>query len=93
MERRYYFLMAICSASGIAIELVLTRVLSVMYWQSLVYVVITIALLGFGASGTVLAIAPALQRGNLKTLQLRLIILYVLSSMLSIYAVTLLSQR
>jgi len=85
--------MAICSASGIAIELVLTRVLSVMYWQSLVYVVITIALLGFGASGTVLAIAPALQRGNLKTLQLRLIILYVLSSMLSIYAVTLLSQR
>lgn len=81
--------MAICSASGIALELVLTRVLSVMYWQSLVYVVITIALLGFGASGTLLAIAPALQRGNLGTVQLRLIMLYALSALLSIYVISL----
>jgi len=80
--------MAVLSSSGIALELLLTRVLSVMYWQSLVYVVITVALLGFGASGTLLAVVPAVQRGDLGRTVARLTVLYAVFAVLSVWIVS-----
>jgi len=44
------------SAVAIALELVLMRVLSIRFWHHLSYLVISTALLGFGASGTVLTV-------------------------------------
>ena len=45
------------SAAIIAFELVLIQLLSVAQWYHFAYMVISVALLGFGASGTVLALA------------------------------------
>jgi len=44
------------SLAVVGIELVLMRSLSLRYWHHFAYLVISVALLGFGASGTVLAL-------------------------------------
>ena len=44
------------SVSTLAFELLQTRILSVIYWNHLVYITVTIALLGFGISGAFLSI-------------------------------------
>jgi len=46
------------SVSTLAFELLQTRILSVIYWNHLVYITVTIALLGFGISGAFLSIFP-----------------------------------
>jgi hypothetical protein len=52
------------SATTLALELLHTRIMSVMLWQSLVYVVITVAMLGFGVSGTYLAMSKRIFSAN-----------------------------
>ncbi len=47
---------ALVSLAVIGLELVLMRSLSLRYWHHFAYLVISVALLGFGASGTVLAL-------------------------------------
>lgn len=42
-------------------QFTLTRALSVLYWQHLVYAILTTSLLGFAASGTVLHLSPRLK--------------------------------
>jgi len=42
------------SVSILAFELLQTRILSFIYWNHLVYITVTIALLGFGISGAFL---------------------------------------
>ena len=44
------------SLSTLAFEVLLTRVFSIAQWNHLSFMVISIALLGFGASGTFLSI-------------------------------------
>src|SRR5260221_5122399 len=46
------------SLAVILLQLVQTRIFSVIYWVHLVYFIISIALLGFGISGTWLAFGP-----------------------------------
>jgi len=48
--------LGILSAAIIAFQLALMQVLSVVQWHHFAYMVISVALLGFGASGTVLAL-------------------------------------
>jgi MFS family permease len=46
------------SISILAFELLQTRILSFIYWNHIVYITVTIALLGFGISGAFLSIFP-----------------------------------
>ncbi len=53
---------AVVSAAILALEVALMRALSISRWHHFAYLVISLALLGFGASGTLLSISPRLQR-------------------------------
>src|SRR5882672_5650931 len=48
---------ALTSAGLLAYEVLLTRLFSIIQWHHFAYMVISIALLGYGASGTFLAVA------------------------------------
>src|SRR4029453_3688850 len=45
------------SAVGLAYEVLLMRLFSIVHWHHFAYMIISIALLGFGASGTFIALA------------------------------------
>ena len=57
MPRRIYLSVGLLSASIIAFQLTLMQLLSIVQWSHFAYMVISVALLGFGASGTLLAVA------------------------------------
>lgn len=57
MNRATLFAVALVSAVILAYEVLLVRLFSIVSWHHFAYMVISIALLGFGASGTVLALA------------------------------------
>ena len=54
------FSVAMISATALAYEVLLTRLFSIVQWHHFAYMVISIALLGFGASGTFLALKSQL---------------------------------
>lgn len=55
--RRVFLSVAILSAGVLAYEVLLTRLLSIVQWHHFAYMIISLALLGFGASGTFLTFA------------------------------------
>ena len=55
--KRTRIVVGFSSAAVIGLELVLMRQLSIRFWHHLAYMVISVALLGFGASGALLAVA------------------------------------
>ena len=55
---------ALVSVAVIGLELALMRALAVRYWHHFAYMVISVALLGFGASGTALAILGRRLKGR-----------------------------
>lgn len=55
--KHLHWAVALVSVSLIAFQIVLMQLLSVMQWYHYAYMVISVAMLGFGASGTLLAIA------------------------------------
>ncbi len=61
-------LVGICLAAfaTLLFEIALIRVLSYSIWYHFAYVVLSTALLGYGASGTLLAIRPSIGRANLR---------------------------
>ena len=54
---KLYISVGILSVALIAFELVLMQILSIVQWYHFAYMVISVALLGFGASGTVISLA------------------------------------
>ena len=50
------------SMASLAFEVLLTRIFSITLWYHFAFMVISIAMLGFAASGTVLALYPGLKR-------------------------------
>ena len=56
--------LALASAAVLLLQLVQTRVFSVMLWHHLTYLVVTFTLLGFAAGGTVLACRPKWLAGD-----------------------------
>ncbi len=52
------------SMAVLALEVLQTRLFSLMLWHHVTYFVVTITLLGFAASGTAMAIFPVLYRGR-----------------------------
>lgn len=55
-KQKLLFSIALLSAAIIAFQLALMQILSIVQWYHFAYMVISVALLGFGAAGTVLAI-------------------------------------
>ncbi|HAR98003.1 MAG TPA: spermidine synthase-like protein, partial [Syntrophus sp. (in: bacteria)] len=56
MRRRVYPAIGLLSAATIAFQLSLMQILAITQWHHFAYMVISVALLGFGAAGTVLAL-------------------------------------
>ncbi|MBT8086964.1 MAG: SAM-dependent methyltransferase, partial [Gammaproteobacteria bacterium] len=54
--RRLYFATLLVSAAAIGYEILLMRLLSIVQWHHFAYMIISLALLGYGASGTFIAI-------------------------------------
>ncbi len=80
------------SLSILIYELSLTRVFSIIQWNYLAFMIISIAFLGYGASGTFLTITPSLTRkGNVQDLSdllTRFSLIYGLSILVSIFLIT-----
>ena len=55
--RRLLVATALVSAAAIAYEILLMRVLSIVQWHHFAWMVISLALLGYGASGSFIALA------------------------------------
>lgn len=55
MKRRLSFSIGLLSSGLVAFQLVLMQILSISQWDHFAYMVISVAMLGFGASGTALA--------------------------------------
>jgi len=53
---------ALVSVATLAVQVLQTRLFSVMLWHHLTYLVVTVTLLGFGSAGSLLAIFPKLSR-------------------------------
>ncbi|HID64038.1 MAG TPA: hypothetical protein EYP49_15070, partial [Anaerolineae bacterium] len=51
------------SMASLAFEITLTRVFSVAQWYHFAFMTVSVALLGFGASGSFLALFPSLANG------------------------------
>jgi hypothetical protein len=58
--RRLLIAVFLVSAAAIAYEILLMRVLSIVQWHHFAWMIISLALLGYGASGTVIALARQL---------------------------------
>ena len=54
--RRFFIAILLISASAIGYEILLMRVLSIVQWHHFAYMIISLALLGYGASGTFIAL-------------------------------------
>ncbi len=62
--RLLYPAILVTSAVGIAFQIALMRVLSIGQWHHFAYMIISVAMLGFAVSGTVLALLGARIRGH-----------------------------
>ena len=58
---RIFFVIFLCSSSSLAYEIALTRIFSISLWYHFAFMIISIAMLGIGASGTVLSLYPKLR--------------------------------
>ena len=58
---------ALISASALAYEILLMRLLSITQWHHFAYMIISVALLGYGVSGTFLGLAQERLKGQFKT--------------------------
>ena len=68
-----FFALLCISSSSLAFELVLMRLFSIVQWYHFAYMVISMALLGFAASGTLLALIQSRGKGQVSETQCILI--------------------
>lgn len=83
VDRSYYLLMFFTSLSVLAYEILLMRLLSIVWWHHLAYMVISLALLGFGAAGSFLFLFLDRLKSKLDSWLLLLSLLTALSFTLS----------
>lgn len=58
---------ALVAAAALLLQIALTRVFAVVQWHHFAFMAVGLGLLGFGASGTALAVAPGLRREPVRT--------------------------
>jgi hypothetical protein len=63
-QTRSYLTLLLLSAASLTFEINLTRLFSVAQFYHFAFMIVSLALLGFGASGTALAVYPNLGRAN-----------------------------
>ncbi len=68
MTTRVYVPVFLVSAAAIAYEILLIRILSIIQWHHFAWMIISLALLGYGASGTVIALRRAWTGTRFRTL-------------------------
>ena len=73
------------SVSTLLLEILQMRVLSIITFAGFVYIIITFALLGFGISGALLAVLPALRRSDYRPLLSKLCVCYALSILVGVF--------
>ncbi len=78
MNKRKYAGISLISASALSLEIFFTRFFSVAQWHHFAFMVVSIALLGYGASGSFLMLFPSLLKKDSSRL------LYFFSLLLSI---------
>ncbi len=66
------FSIALISAAALAYEILLMRLFSIIQWHHFAYMMISLALLGYGASGTFLALTRRWQEDHFLAVWLRL---------------------
>ena len=64
LDGRTWLSLFLLSAATLAFEINLTRLFSVAQFYHLAFMIVSIALLGLGASGTALAVLPVLGAGS-----------------------------
>jgi spermidine synthase len=69
------------SAAGLAYEILLTRVFAIVHWHHLVAIAISLALLGYGASGTFLTLLGARLRPHFAAFFVGNALLFAISSL------------
>ncbi len=74
-----YLAVFLLSAGTLIFEITLTRVFSVAQWYHFAFMTVSLALLGFGASGTILALFPQLLKRDLSRLQATICLLFSVS--------------
>ncbi|MCU7842997.1 MAG: SAM-dependent methyltransferase [Candidatus Thiodiazotropha sp. (ex Monitilora ramsayi)] len=77
------FSIALLSAAALAYEILLMRLFSIIQWHHFAYLVIALALLGYGISGTLLSIAQHRLADRYANLYLISVVLFALSSLLA----------
>jgi hypothetical protein len=65
LQGRVYAAVVLLSAAVLVLQIALNRIFSYVTWHHLAYISVSLALLGFGASGSVLAAFPRLAAGGL----------------------------
>lgn len=60
-EKKILLVIFLSSLSTLAYEIVLTRIFSISLWYHFAFMIISIAMLGIGASGTILSLCPKLK--------------------------------
>ena len=63
--KRVYIGIFLISLSSLLLQVTLTRIISVMLWYHFTYLVISVALLGYGAAGSHLAVSRRFKDKNL----------------------------
>ena len=71
---------ALVSAATLAYEILLMRLFSIIQWHHFAYMMISLALLGYGASGTFLALSRRLLQGRFSAAYLANAVLFALSA-------------
>ena len=59
-----YLAVALLSGAVLVLQIAINRIFSFTTWHHLAYISVSLALLGFGASGSVLAAFPSLRRSS-----------------------------
>lgn len=59
-DRKILPVIFLCSSASLAFEVLLTRIFSISLWYHFAFMILSIAMLGFAASGTTLALFPRL---------------------------------
>jgi len=86
VQRPPYLSLALLSASALAYEILLMRLFSIIQWHHFAYMIIGLALLGYGISGTIVSITQSLLLKRYKLVYIACISLFSLSSVMCFHA-------
>ncbi|MBN2545654.1 MAG: hypothetical protein JXB50_07655 [Spirochaetes bacterium] len=83
MKRINYLIVFISSAMILSYELVFIRIFSITQWQSYTSLIISLALLGFGISGTIITFLKAILKKNITCYSMFFLICHLIFSAMS----------